>query len=286
MKFRILYLLTILSLNAFASTDTRIEENSNSYPAIGRLYAEIPFDLDNENIKLNSDLNKKLKIAKSIRKNLIYNFCTATLIGENNIVTAGHCYEMIYGFTSNKINTFFKPGPDSSSAVKVSSHSIYKFGKFFTSKKINEDWAILKLNQPLLDIKPLRFYKIPNALLTTTQVQSLGYPAIVNNHDYEGYNLFKSTCHFLESSRLISQFNQTTQFNLLGANFLNCPTSSGNSGGPIIYKLKHGNHTEDVIVGILSAGANKNIFERHTNSSLKTISFSVPIDDILNSLIN
>ncbi len=167
------------------------------------------------------------------------NFCTASLISANQILTAAHCLfnkktrhflsPQFIHFQSNN-----KPGH-----VPIQSKiKLYTVGlkdipkKIIKEKFLYNDWAVVTLQKNIGCQKGILKYNkktVPRKLIVTKY----------NNASQQNLDI-------IEYCLLAVPFNKNKTMRLK-----NCPISHGSSGAPILQKTKNGFN----LIGIVSAGA-------------------------------
>lgn len=293
MKKSVFYLFLIVFWSLLAETsqgrDTRILTQPNEFPAVGRIYAEIDGTVLKISNAFSKDLQQIIRDSREQNKPLQYNFCTATLIPQDLILTAAHCYEQIAGYNSHKIKTYFQPSLRGSAPTLVSTLQILKFGKLFNRERLKDDWAIIKLDETIPNIKPLRFFQINENEKSRVTMQAVGYPHKVRNENPSGHLQYKTNCNFIKTLDLQTVFGSEVNTRAYGSEYLNCFVSVGNSGGPLIHQLRIGNSYEPVIVGVLVAGTGFDVFSQLLNllnlNTKPQVSFAAPVDQILEALV-
>lgn len=283
---RTLLMLTLSVFSQASNYDNRIPANPNEFPAVGRLYAEIDGNQIQESDLFEKDLNKTIQTSKNLNKLIQYNFCTATLLPENLILTAAHCYEQLSNYNSVKIRTYFQPSLVGSKPVLVTAKGMtWKLGKVFNREFLKDDWAVIRLHQKIPNITPLRFFQVKEDDKKEISVEMVGYPLTVKNEKPMGFTMFKNQCRYMNHINFNQVLDKKTLDRMLGSDVLDCVASLGNSGGPLIYQLKVNNTIEDVIVGITVADYQRGLFSKLLGKKQSPITFATPINEILAALL-
>ena len=275
-------------VQASGPVDNRVPAKPNEFPAIGRLYADIDGTEIQVSDKFGDDLNKTIRTSQNQNRIIQYNFCTATVLPQNLILTAAHCYEQLVSYNSVKIKTYFQPSLIGSKPASVSAlRMTWKFGKVFNRERLKDDWAVIRLDEKIAGVTPMRFFQLSSVDKDNESVEAVGYPYSVRNEKPLGFTLYKNQCRYNNNDASIKNaFNQSTRKQIQGSDLLDCFVSEGNSGGPLIYKLKVGESFENVIVGVAVAGTGHNLFSKLLIQMTlhKQIAFAAPIDEILEAL--
>jgi V8-like Glu-specific endopeptidase len=172
------------------------------------------------------------------------NTCTATLVSENQIITAAHClFDKKTKQFINPRHIYFVPDKISSEQNDDLTNIFYAreytvglngipSGRF-TEDKLLGDWALIKLEKPLGCTQ--NFIDINN-FSDSNSIMVLGYPQRPRNAALQTYHCELATP--LKNGRMIR--------------LKSCELEHGSSGGPLIVK-----HNESFkIIGIVAAGAN------------------------------
>jgi V8-like Glu-specific endopeptidase len=172
--------------------------------------------------------------------------CTGFLVGQNKLVTAGHCIvtnndckRNVWVFDFKKDTTQFKIN-DVYSCKKI----IKK--KLFQSDKVLGDYAVIELDRPVLDREPLKFRK-EGKIKNGTPLVVIGHPLGLPMKITDGGNVSRMNKeewkHYFSSLK-IREFYFTA----------NLDTYGGNSGSPVF------NQNTGVVEGILIQGADDFVY--------------------------
>ncbi|MDC0253468.1 trypsin-like peptidase domain-containing protein [Bacteriovoracales bacterium] len=156
--------------------------------------------------------------------------CSGFLVGEDILVTAGHCmqseedclyYQWVFGF---------KKGKDSMSMKKFPLENVYSCKKILVSKYDpieREDYAVVKLDRAVFNREPLKFRK-RGKIADETSVIAIGHPSGLPTK--------------IAGNARVRQNGHTIFFNA------NLDTFAGNSGSPVF------NKKSGLVEGILVRG--------------------------------
>lgn len=91
-------------------------------------------------------------------------FCSGSLVGPDLVMTAGHCMETEEECKAAKFVFGFAAGKDGQPAASVASDEVYSCGKLVAQKLegTGADYAIVKLDRPVPNHKPLRLRRSGN----------------------------------------------------------------------------------------------------------------------------
>jgi len=161
--------------------------------------------------------------------------CTATLIGEDILITAAHCIEYESGIdATGTFNTGFdrRGGPLSARAIDFFVSPERQTERSTSDEPSNTDWALIRIDQPLgrelgfLGVRPLRNGD-PQAAVGTTLLQA-GYSW--DTGDHLSGNLYCEVIGIEEENKLAH----------------NCDTTTGDSGSPFLVQ----DGSEFFVVGV------------------------------------
>lgn len=168
-------------------------------------------------------------------------FCTATLINPDTVLTAAHCVYRKQGFTPSQLRQFvFVAGWNNGQALASSIiREVIISDSYERSPKIqldllNHDWAILKLAEPITNIRPMPVVAMPGPW---------------------------EPVYFISYSKVTPEAPQLTtgcQHRIMeeGPMQIACPAISGNSGAAVLV----GRPEDAQIVAVLAAQGNGNAF--------------------------
>jgi len=167
--------------------------------------------------------------------------CTATLIAADYILTAAHCVAGAKNYTPSQLRRFtFAAGWNNGEAVATSSIAEIIVAEGYAPsgemklEALNNDWAVVKLTDPITTIEPLPIVRLPGPW------EPVYYLTYSKGHD-EAPLLTRGCDH-----RVMEQ----------GPLQIACPARSGNSGAAVLV----GGPDNPQIVAIIAAQARNNAF--------------------------
>ena len=156
-------------------------------------------------------------------------FCTATLIAPDLILTAAHCLSDA-GLSGRVFVAGWSRGTyvAARASKRELRHPAYALDG---PNSPRNDIALVILDSPILDITPIPLGKVKEGALYGTDVALIGY--------------HRKTQHLLSGdfSCPVTRFR-------LGLAHVGCPVISGNSGGPLLRRTEHGGWQ---VVGVVSS---------------------------------
>lgn len=165
--------------------------------------------------------------------------CTGFLIGENLMMTAGHC--MIKGGTevANKVSescrnnkwvfNYKKSSVNSEGHLVIDKNEVYGCKKVIAASYTGQlDYAVIELDRRAADKKPLKMNLTPSAVKEGTDIYVAGHPTGLPLKIADGATIVDNKYY---SNNLITDLD----------------TFAGNSGSPVL-------NSKDEVIGILVAG--------------------------------
>lgn len=193
-------------------------------------------------------------------QNPITNFCTATLIGPNVVLTAAHCIvdladkikttpevvakEIIVGFGSKVVNDLTSPDFQYRNVLSFKVHPQYSLSAVQTAR-----------TQPMYDVALLKLDSNapasaqPAQIMTSTAVLKKGLPLLLVGFGLTNSNPQIRATQMLETTVTVDNpAMTTTQFTYVNPKAGSC---NGDSGGPAYVRLDNGSIS---VLGITSWG--------------------------------
>lgn len=236
-------------LPAFAEKDSRKPLDTNQFEAIGQLYVLI-----NPNIKYSAfsitdkEIKAKADEAAKLGHDFQYNFCSATLVSSNFILTAAHCALTFHHFQRAQLTVYFQSANKKYKPQPIS--YIYKSGGLADENFVN-DWALLKPKEPITTIYPIKMITLSKKEKEEAQLLSAGFPWRASGKLLAGSSLLGTHCHFLKSDQ-IKNLSPKAISRMVGADISNCQASAGNSGGPLMIQKTDGVEVIYYVVGVIA----------------------------------
>lgn len=195
---------------ANANFDKRILSEPDEYPAVGRIYALI----NGSELKAQyqrfgvDDLDKSVQESIRLKKVVEYNFCSATVLPENFLLTAAHCLEFLTPLNLLGVQTYFKAAHPEAPSVLIRISDVWSIGDRGKLKDFKNDWAILKLNQSLTMVRPMRFLKLLDSQKPLVKVHAVGYPYEVRGKIKYGRSQFKTQCNYVNEDKILKKLTK------------------------------------------------------------------------------
>jgi V8-like Glu-specific endopeptidase len=157
-------------------------------------------------------------------------FCSGSLIGEDLILTAGHCVQSEYDCENTAFIFDYSYKVKDSKPSSLNSENIFYCQKIIQSKHSNQaDFAIIRLDRKVLNRAPLK-YRTMDKISDRSELYVIGHPAGIPTK--------------ITDSGVIRSNNQEAFFTT------NLDTYGGNSGSAVF------NSQTNMVEGILVRGEN------------------------------
>jgi V8-like Glu-specific endopeptidase len=224
----------IISPEVIYGDDDRQDVESSSNENYKKWSESVAVQISSSKIGVNGELpnetiGESMSLCKSerFRDQINPGRCSGFLVGEDILVTAGHCVQN-QGECDNFSWVFgFKKG-----VSKVSSENIYKCSTILSQKlddETNADYAVIKLERVVTNRRPLKF-RTKGAISNKAPIVVIGHPSGLPMKVAAGANV---------------RTNSDSWF-FVG----NLDTFGGNSGSPVL------NDSTGIVEGILVRGEN------------------------------
>ena len=206
--------------------------------------------------------------------------CTGTLIDLDIVLTNAHC------LMDRQTKQPFIPrnsSPDNPAQIRFSPSMIrgvslntakvidYRYGTADPDNHLGDDWAILKLDQPLgalygyLGWRDLDFSNPKILQATRNRLTLVGYAGDYPTQSTNEYGIAGETAGMNEGCSIEGV---VTQKSLKGVLLHRCDTNPGASGGPIFAKFSNGNY---YILGLHSGGFNLRQWQLLSNGEVSKV---------------
>ena len=169
--------------------------------------------------------------------------CSGFLIGKDVLLTASHCIENLNECEENFWVFGFKSNPQNIAPLNFPPINVYHCTEIIDQNK-SLDYAILKLDRPVVGRKPLKMRQ-RGKILKKSELVVIGYP--------QGLPLKFSTKAKIRDNRNENQF------------VINSDTFEGNSGSPVV------NTKNYLVEGVLVRGGNDFDLNEKPNDQCYTV---------------
>ncbi len=217
--------------------DAKIAELSQATAAIFPVYKIMPLNRDYSKSSTQSVAqSKRLCRDEKFSDQPSSPYCSGVLISKDTILTAGHCVKL-GALACWGINIVFDYRMDTpeQNPWRIANKNIYSCSKIISySNKEGLDYAIIRLDRPVLDRKPVEVQTSRPAVQQGDQLIMMGHPLGMPQKIVTGGLVRKS----------------------LGANILtNLDSLSNNSGSPVF-------SNQHQLIGLLVSGESDLIYEK------------------------
>tara|TARA_B100001971_G_scaffold111365_1_gene102405 strand:- start:33552 stop:34451 length:900 start_codon:yes stop_codon:yes gene_type:complete len=194
MKFILLSLTILLTLNVNASVDVVYGDDNrvDVYASNNQFYVDLAAStaamIKNSNLQVLGDevkINGRSLEARGMCASERFSHqstaasCSGFLVGENLLVTAGHCIENMSDCKSNDWVFDYKVENDTQKNVTVAKTAVYKCKRIIAqdlSRRTKDDYALIELDRKVTDRAPLT-YRRSGKIKRGTEIVVIGHPS-------------------------------------------------------------------------------------------------------------